>query len=88
MKYYVYVIKSRSTGKFYTGMTNDLQRRISEHNRSKSNTIVTKYLTDFELVYSEEVDSREIARKREKYLKSGCGRKFRDQHLSSINKRW
>ena len=59
-------------------MTNDVQRRLLEHNRPKSNTVVTKYSTDFALVYSEKVGSRLEARNREKYLKSGVGREFRN----------
>jgi len=81
MNYYVYIIKSSSTGKFYTGITNDIDRRLREHNRKKSNTIVTRNLIDFTLVYKEEAVNRIEARKREKYLKSGVGREFRNKIL-------
>ena len=83
MSYFVYIIQSKSTGKYYTGITNDLNRRLSEHNKTKSNTIVSKNLTDFEFIYSEKVSNRIQARKREKYLKSGVGREFRNRLMKS-----
>ena len=79
----MYIIQSKSTGKYYTGITNDLNRRLSEHNKTKSNTIVSKNLTDFEFIYSEKVSNRIQARKREKYLKSGVGREFRNRLMKS-----
>ncbi len=84
MNYYVYIIKSESTGRVYTGITNDLNRRLNEHNKRKSNTIVSRNLTDFKYIYTEKVSNRIEARKREKYLKSGVGREFRNKLLRSI----
>ena len=73
---YVYVIKS-SIKKFrYVGITNDLDRRIKEHNSGK-NKSTTLYLP-FDLVLKEEYADYLEARKREKFLKSGQGRKFLD----------
>ncbi len=77
--YFVYIIQSSSTKKFYTGITNNIDRRLEEHNRINSNSVVSRGLTDFELVYTEEVCDRISARKLEKYLKSGAGREFRDE---------
>ena len=84
MSYFVYIIQSESTRKYYTGITTDLKRRLKEHNKIKSNTVVTKYLTDFKYIYTEEVKNRNEARKREKYFKSGVGREFRDKLVKSI----
>ena len=77
--YFVYIIRSKSTGKYYTGMTNDLTRRLMEHNGHHLSTKTTFKLTDYELVYSEELVDRTSARKREKYLKSGAGRELREK---------
>ena len=73
---HVYVIKSLKDHKNYTGITNNLERRLSEHNQGKISTPSTKNRGPFKLIYSEKVEDRINARKREKFLKSGCGREF------------
>ena len=72
--FYVYVLKSINYNKFYTGFTSDLVKRLAEHNSGKTKS--NKTYAPFDIVYSEEIDSREEARKREKYLKTGAGRRF------------
>ncbi|MBM3425926.1 MAG: GIY-YIG nuclease family protein, partial [Bacteroidetes bacterium] len=72
--FFVYAIKSLSKGYIYVGLTNNLERRIQEHNSGKSRA--TKSYTPFRLIYSEKVGARIEARKREKYLKSGIGKEF------------
>jgi putative endonuclease len=71
--YVVYVLQD-SAGKFYKGMTADLQRRFTEH--TQGHTRSTRFLRDLRIVYTEEVADRITARKREKYLKSAAGRRF------------
>jgi putative endonuclease len=70
----VYVLKSTVDGRLYKGFTRNLDRRLWEHNRGKTKS--TKAYGPWQLVYKEEVESREEARKREKYLKSGIGREY------------
>jgi putative endonuclease len=72
--YFVYAIKSLSKNYIYVGLTNNLERRIQEHNSGKSKS--TKSYTPFRLIYCEKVGIRIEARKREKYLKSGSGKEF------------
>ena len=72
--YIVYVLKSGLDSKCYYGLTRDLAKRLIDHNSGKVRS--TKARRPFSVVYSEEVSTREIARKREKYFKSGFGRKF------------
>ncbi len=55
-------------------MTNNIVRRLKEHNSGVNRS--TKAYHPFELIYSEEYESRIEARKREKYLKSGVGKEF------------
>ena len=76
LMYHVYVIKSLKDNKHYTGITNDLVRRLREHNHGKRSTSSTRTRGPFVLVYSENVKNRELARKREIYFKSGVGREF------------
>ena len=84
MIYFVYIIRSKSTQKFYTGMTNSISRRLHEHNQMLSNTKTTKYLTDNELVFCQEISNRQGARVLEKYLKSGAGREIREQIVNEV----
>jgi putative endonuclease len=72
----LYVLKGKS-GKRYVGITNDLSRRIMEH-RSRSSK-GGQLLRDFIVLYTEEFTNYQTARKREKFLKSGQGRKWLDQ---------
>jgi putative endonuclease len=71
---FVYAIKSIERNYIYVGMTDNVPRRIREHNNGENSS--TKAYHPFELIYSEEHDNRIEARKREKYLKSGVGKEF------------
>ena len=70
--WWVYVLRSSTNGRLYTGSTNDLERRMAEHRRGK--TRYTRHTGPFALVYSEEHATRIDARRRERFLKSGQGR--------------
>jgi len=72
--YFVYVLLSKVAVKSYVGITNDLQRRLQEHNLSKH--VYTKRYIPWIIIYSEEQSSQESARKRERYLKSAAGRAY------------
>jgi putative endonuclease len=82
MTWYVYVLQSLKNGRLYTGSTNDLQRRLEEHQRGKSR--YTRYAGPFELVYSEEHGTRLEARQRELFLKSGRGRALLKEKLGPL----
>jgi putative endonuclease len=56
------------------GLTNNIERRFEEHNLGYNKT--TKPYAPFQLIYKEEFDTRILARKKEKYLKSGVGKEF------------
>ena len=59
----------------YVGMTSDENRRLKEHNSGQVKS--TKSKCPWEIIYIEEFDTLAEARKREKYLKSAAGRRFR-----------
>ena len=67
MAYYFYVLRSRSTGRFYTGHTENLTRRIFEHNNNR--TVSIKNRGPREIIYSEEYSTRSEAAQRERYVK-------------------
>ncbi len=73
-KYYVYVLQSEVDKKFYTGYTNNIIRRISEHNTGK--VYSTKKRLPLVLVYWEGCLNQTDATNREKYLKSSWGKRY------------
>ena len=70
----VYAIRSINRNYIYVGLTNNMERRIAEHNSGKNKT--TKPYRPFNLIYSELVETRTEARAREKYFKSGVGKEL------------
>ncbi|MHC4293989.1 MAG: GIY-YIG nuclease family protein [Planctomycetota bacterium] len=78
--WHIYVLRC-SDGSLYVGMTGSLERRLSEHKRAA--VMWTKPRLPVELVYQETCRTRVAARKREKYLKSGWGKQWLSNKLSS-----
>ncbi|HEY9583095.1 MAG TPA: GIY-YIG nuclease family protein [Candidatus Paceibacterota bacterium] len=75
--YFVYVLKSLRNNKRYIGYTSkDPLIRLKEHNSGASK--FTSQNGPFKLTYTERYEDKSIAIKREKFLKSGQGRKFLD----------
>jgi len=72
--WYVYVLKSIKDNKWYTGMTNDLRKRLKEHNSGKSS--YTKDRGPYKLIYYEASYNQADTRSRELYLKSGMGKRY------------
>lgn len=72
--WYVYVLQSIKNNRWYIGSTNNYNKRISSHNHGKNKA--TKPYLPWKLIYLEVSLSREDARAREKYLKSGMGRRY------------
>ncbi|MCR4285471.1 MAG: GIY-YIG nuclease family protein [Candidatus Kaiserbacteria bacterium] len=72
--YYVYVLKSNTDLKWYTGCTSDLRKRFMMH--QKSQVIATKGRGPFTLIYYEASLNKSDAYAREIYLKSGPGKRY------------
>ncbi len=70
----VYAIKSLTRNYIYVGMTNELKRRLGEHNNGENKS--TKAYKPFVLMFSENFSDRITAREKEKFLKSGIGKEF------------
>ena len=81
-KYWVYVIQSENDSWTYTGHTNDVKRRLHDHNRGKMKS--TRHHGPFKLIYTEEFSSRSEAMIGEKFLKSGKGRQIREALVKQI----
>jgi len=79
--FHVYVLQSLKDGVRYVGQTSlESAERLAEHNQNKSS--FTRGHQPWMLVLSEDFNTRAEAVKREKFLKSGQGRKWLDEILS------
>jgi len=78
MSFYVYILRSQTTGKIYVGHTMNLDYRMQQHNDPQNKlTLHTKRNPGpWQLIYYEEYESRSAAMKRERFLKTGHGRDF------------
>lgn len=65
--FFVYILKSKKDNNLYIEYTNNLRKRLEEHNQKKS--FSTKYRVPFELLYYEAYKMEEDARTREHNLK-------------------
>ena len=70
----LYVIQNINNNFRYVGITNDLKRRLIQHNSGKNKSTYT--YKPFHLVYTEQSPNYKEARLREVYLKSGSGKNF------------
>jgi putative endonuclease len=85
-QYYVYIMTNASNNVLYTGMTNDLQRRVLEHQSGKGGVFTRKY-NIHKLVYFESGDNVDMAIFREKQIKAGSRKKKMDL-INSVNPEW
>ena len=85
-QYFVYILTNTRNTVLYTGVTNDLQRRVYEH-REKMVSGFTKKYNVYKLVYYEETESVEAAIQREKQIKGGSRQKKIDL-IEGMNPNW
>jgi len=84
--YYVYILTTRNNTVLYTGVTNDLKRRVFEH-KSGLNEGFTKKYHVHKLIYFEIFDYVELAIAREKQIK-GYSREKKIKLIESVNSEW
>ena len=77
--YYTYILQSQKDKRWYTEATDDLRERFNLHN--KNQVISTKNRGPFELIYYEACANQKDAFRREKYLKSGPGKRYLKNRL-------
>ena len=73
--FYVYVLRSESYSGFYIGFSTNLRARLRQHQDGES--FATKSRGPWKLIYYEAYTEREDAEGREKFLKSGAGRRLK-----------
>ena len=79
--YYIYAIYNPQHKKIYIGQTADITERLKLHNEHVFKGYTSKFDGVWQLIYSEKVDTRQEALKREKQLKSYQGRLFIRKHI-------
>jgi putative endonuclease len=72
--FYVYAISSCVRNYIYVGLTDNVERRLAQHNKGENRS--TKAYKPFKLILKETHETRIEARNREKYLKSGVGKEY------------
>ncbi|MFA7285951.1 MAG: GIY-YIG nuclease family protein [Candidatus Paceibacterota bacterium] len=77
--HYVYLLLSIKDNNWYTGYTNNLKKRILDHNSGKVES--TKSRTPFKLIYYESCSNMLDARARERFLKTGPGKTYLKKRL-------
>lgn len=85
-QYYVYIVSNWSNSVIYTGITNNLQRRIFEHKEKQIEGFSKKYNTS-KLVYFEIADAPSAAITREKQIKS-WRREKKNALITQMNPEW
>jgi putative endonuclease len=80
--YYVYILESLLDNKLYVGYSENIDRRLEEHNRGQA--YATKHRRPFKLIYIEGFLNQQDATAREKFFKTGWGR----THLKKILKNY
>jgi len=79
MFFYVYILKSKKSKDLYIGYTNDLRKRIKEHNQGLNRS--TKPFLPWQLIYYEACLDEKDAKRREKYFKTNQGRRLLKRRL-------
>ena len=77
--FYTYVLTSQKDEKFYTGFTNDMRKRLRQHNDGL--VLSTKYRVPLRLIYFEAGLDKDDAYRRERYFKTGMGKRFLKNRL-------
>ncbi|MBT8223205.1 MAG: GIY-YIG nuclease family protein [Eudoraea sp.] len=79
----VYVLRSEQDGRFYVGMSSDVEKRIIAHNSGRTKS--TKGYRPWKIIHLEDHPERTSARKREKYLKSGYGKQWLKKKYTNVH---
>jgi putative endonuclease len=85
-EYYVYILTNKNNTVLYTGVTNNLIRRVYEHKNHLVKGFTQKYNIE-KLAYFEQTSSIESAILREKQIKAGSRQKKIDL-INTINSKW
>lgn len=80
--FYVYLLESIKDKSWYIGYSSDLKERFKSHNKGEN--IATRNKRPWKLIYYEAYINNLDAKKRERFLKSGSGRRFIKKQLQNF----
>jgi putative endonuclease len=81
MPFYLYILQSETTGRYYVGQTEHLEERVAYHQANYSKAL--KNRGPWTLCYSERYQTRSEAVLRERYIKRQKDRKFIEALVSA-----
>lgn len=84
--YYIYIMTNNNNSVLYTGVTNNLKRRVHEHQEGYGSALTMKYKIH-KLVYFEQTEDVKVAVMREKQIKGGSRRK-KIELINQMNPSW
>jgi putative endonuclease len=84
LKWFVYVLRSIPSGRRYIGMSSDVQKRLGEHNTKSGRW--TSSFKPWEIIGTEEFETRGEATKREAFLKSRAGIAVRQEWFEQLER--
>ena len=80
MFYFVYLLENNFDKGWYIGFTTDLKQRVADHNSGKGGR-TTRIKKNWKIIYFEGYRIKKDATGREKFLKSGSGRRYLKKQL-------
>jgi len=83
--YWTYLLENQNDKSWYIGYTSNLRKRLNEH-QSGYGSKTTKIKKNWELIYCEGYKNKRDAEGRERFLKSGSGRRFLKKQLTNYLK--
>lgn len=84
--FFVYIMTNSQNKVFYTGVTNNLERRVAQHKAGKGGKFTSRYKID-KLVYYEDYSRIDDAIRREKQIKAG-NRRQKIEMIERMNEGW
>lgn len=80
--YYTYLLENKNDKSWYIGYSSDLKKRLAQHQSGQGATTTKKKL-GWKLIYYEAYINKKDAEGRERFLKSGSGRKYLKKQLTN-----
>jgi putative endonuclease len=81
--YFIYILYSASANKYYVGHTDNLERRLFEHNNGMTR-FTSNIASDWNIMYTETFESRTLAAKREREIKARKSRVYIQSLIANV----
>jgi putative endonuclease len=81
--YFIYILYSVSANKYYVGHTDNLERRLFEHNNGMTR-FTSNIASDWNIMYTETFESRTLAAKREREIKARKSRVYIQSLIANV----